>query len=171
MIVRPRWWATTLLSQPLSLAKIIGSPPPTTVVFAAGDEIGDELVDDPGTRLASIYQWWCSSIAAAATRWSGGCWKSDGSSSARVARVDGLGQENYVLDCSKITSRKVNEMDILGYFPAGQGRAAGADTVLRPDGEVLVFEGLFVAGLWLPGHGFLVEVVKKFKVQIHQLTP
>lgn len=59
----------------------------------------------------------------------------------------------------------------MGYFPAGCGRAAEAETVLRPEGEVLLFEGLFVAGLRLPCHGFLIEVLEKFKVQIQQLMP
>lgn len=81
------------------------------------------------------------------------------------------GWENYVLGRSKVTLRRVKEMESLGYFPTSQGWATGAETVPRLDGEVLVFEGLFVDGLRLLSHGFLVEVLEKFKVQIHQLTP
>lgn len=97
--------------------------------------------------------------------------KSVDSSLARFACVDGSGRENYALGHWKVTSQRVKEMESLGYFPASQGWATGAETVPRLDGEVLVFEGLFVDGLRLLSHGFLVEVLEKFKVQIHQLTP
>lgn len=75
--------------------------------------------------------------------------KSVVSLSARVVRIDGLGQENYVLGHSKVTLRRLKEMESLGYFPTGHRRAARAETMLRPDGEFLVFKGLIVAGLWL----------------------
>jgi hypothetical protein len=90
--------------------------------------------------------------------------KSVDSSLARFACVDGSGRENYALGHWKVTSQRVKEMESLGYFPAGHGLAAGAETVPRPDGKVLVFEGLFVAGLWLPSHDFLFKVLEKFKV-------
>jgi hypothetical protein len=96
--------------------------------------------------------------------------KGTGSSSARVACSGGLGRENYELGRSKIASRMVNEMESLGYFPSECGRATGVDTLLRPDGEVLVFWGVVAAGLRLSFNGFLTEVLVKFKVQIHRLT-
>jgi hypothetical protein len=34
-----------------------------------------------------------------------------------------------------------------------------------------VFEAFFAAGLRLPAHRFVVEVLWRFEVQIHQLTP
>jgi hypothetical protein len=34
-----------------------------------------------------------------------------------------------------------------------------------------VFEAFFAAGLCLPVHRFIVEVLRKFEIQIHQLTP
>lgn len=45
---------------------------------------------------------------------------------------------------------------------------------MESDGEVLVFEGLFTAGLRLPCHDchdFLIKVLRKFKVRLHQLMP
>jgi hypothetical protein len=36
---------------------------------------------------------------------------------------------------------------------------------------LVVFEAFFVDGLRLPAHRFVVEVLWRFKVQIHQLTP
>jgi hypothetical protein len=62
-------------------------------------------------------------------------------------------------------------MESLGIFQAGYGRAAGAETTPRSNNKVLVFEGLFLAGLLMLCHGFLLDVLEKFKVQIHQLTP
>jgi hypothetical protein len=46
----------------------------------------------------------------------------------------------------------------------------GSETVLMPDDEVLVSESLFATGLRLPCHDFVIEVLKKFMVHIHQLT-
>jgi hypothetical protein len=34
-----------------------------------------------------------------------------------------------------------------------------------------VFEAFFIAGLRLPAHHFMVEVLRRFDVQVHQLTP
>jgi hypothetical protein len=34
-----------------------------------------------------------------------------------------------------------------------------------------VFEVFFIAGLRLPTHHFVVEVLQRFEVQVHQLTP
>jgi hypothetical protein len=35
----------------------------------------------------------------------------------------------------------------------------------------LFFESFFVADLRLPAHRFVAEVLQRFKVQVHQLTP
>jgi hypothetical protein len=51
------------------------------------------------------------------------------------------------------------------------GRALGADEVLEPDGELVIFEAFFTTGLCLPVHRFVVEVLQRFEVQLHQLTP
>lgn len=45
------------------------------------------------------------------------------------------------------------------------------ETVPRSDGEVLVFEGLFTTGVRLSCHDFLIKVLRKFKVRLHQLMP
>jgi hypothetical protein len=71
---------------------------------------------------------------------------------------------NYELGRSKITTRRVKEMESLGYFSVGYRRATGVETTPRLGSEVMVFEGLFVAGLHLPCYDFLVEVLEKFKV-------
>lgn len=58
----------------------------------------------------------------------------------------------------------------LGHFPTGYGQATGAETTPRPKGEVMVFERLFAVGTRLPCHEFLLGVLEKYKVRIHQLT-
>jgi hypothetical protein len=59
----------------------------------------------------------------------------------------------------------------LGYFSNGVGRALGAEEVPEPEGELIIFEAFFVAGLRLPMHRFVVEVLRRFEVQVYQLTP
>jgi hypothetical protein len=71
---------------------------------------------------------------------------------------------------SKIFSVRVLEMQRLGYFGNGVGWAPGAEEVPKPEGELIVFEAFFAVGLRLPTHRFVVEVLRRFEVQVHQLT-
>jgi hypothetical protein len=59
----------------------------------------------------------------------------------------------------------------LGYFGSGVGRVPGAEEVPKPEGELVVFEAFFTAGLRLPARRFVAEVLRRFVVQVHQLTP
>jgi hypothetical protein len=72
---------------------------------------------------------------------------------------------------SRISSVRVQDMQQLGYFGTGVGRVPGAEEVPEPKGELVVFEAFFTAGLRLPAHRFVVEVLQRFEVQVHQLTP
>jgi hypothetical protein len=72
---------------------------------------------------------------------------------------------------SRIYTGRVLEMQWLGYFGSGIGRAPRAKYVPEPEGELVVFEAFFATGLRLPAHRFVVEVLRRFEVQIHQLTP
>jgi hypothetical protein len=72
---------------------------------------------------------------------------------------------------SRIFSGRVTEMQRLGYFGNGVGRALGAEEVPEPEGELMVFEAFFAAGLRLLTQQFMVEVLRMFDVQVHQLTP
>jgi hypothetical protein len=72
---------------------------------------------------------------------------------------------------SRISSVCVLEMQRLEYFGDGVGRVPGAEEIPEPEGESVVFESFFVAGLRLPAHRFMAEVLQRFEVQIHQLTP
>jgi hypothetical protein len=72
---------------------------------------------------------------------------------------------------SRISSVRVQDMQQLGYFSGGVGRVLGAEEVLKPEGELVMFEAFFTAGLRLPAHRFVAEVLQRFEVQVHQLTP
>jgi hypothetical protein len=72
---------------------------------------------------------------------------------------------------SRISSVRVQDMQQLGYFGNGVGRVPGEEEIPEPGGEIVVFEAFFTAGLRLPAHRFVAEVLQRFDVQIHQLTP
>jgi hypothetical protein len=59
---------------------------------------------------------------------------------------------------------RVQDMQRLGYFGSGVGRVPGAEEVPEPEGELVVFEAFFIAGLRLPAHRFVSEVLQKFEV-------
>jgi hypothetical protein len=71
---------------------------------------------------------------------------------------------------SRISSVRVQDMQQLGYFGSGVGRVPGAEEVPEPEGELVIFEAFFTAGLRLPAHRFVAEVLRRFEVQVHQLT-
>jgi hypothetical protein len=72
---------------------------------------------------------------------------------------------------SRMSSVRVQDMQRLGYFGNGVARVPGTEEVPAPEGELVVFEAFFAAGLRLPAHRFVGEVLRRFSVQIHQLTP
>jgi hypothetical protein len=72
---------------------------------------------------------------------------------------------------SRISTVHVQDMQQLGYFGNGVGRVPGAEEILEPEGELVVFEAFFIAGLCLPTHRFVAEVLQRIEVQFHKLTP
>jgi hypothetical protein len=68
---------------------------------------------------------------------------------------------------SRMSSVRVQDMQRLGYFGGGVARVPGTEEVPEPEGELVVFEAFFAAGLRLPAHRFVGEVLRKFNVQIH----
>jgi hypothetical protein len=61
---------------------------------------------------------------------------------------------------SRMSSVRVQDMQRLGYFGGGVARVPGTEEVPEPEGEFR-----------LPAHRFVGEVLRRFNVQIHQLTP
>jgi hypothetical protein len=58
------------------------------------------------------------------------------------------------------------------YFPKGYYQAPSTETIPVPHvNEAVVFEDMFVVGICMLPHLVLVEILQKFKVQLHQLTP
>jgi hypothetical protein len=58
------------------------------------------------------------------------------------------------------------------YFPKGYCKASGTKTVSESRAnEAVVFEDLLTAGLRMPPHPVLAEILQKFRVHLHQLTP
>jgi hypothetical protein len=72
---------------------------------------------------------------------------------------------------SRMSSVRVQDMQWLGYFVGGVARVPGTEEVPEPEGELVVFEAFFAVGLRLPAHRFVGKVLRRFNVQIHQLTP
>jgi hypothetical protein len=71
----------------------------------------------------------------------------------------------------RISSVRVQDMQQLGYFGNDVGHVPGAEEVPEPEGELVMFEVFFTVGLRLPAHRFVAEVMQRFEVQVHQLTP
>jgi hypothetical protein len=65
------------------------------------------------------------------------------------------------------TCKKCSVYVILGMVWA----RSGGEEVPELEGELVVFEAFFMARLRLPADRFMVEVLRRFEVQIHQLTP
>jgi hypothetical protein len=82
-----------------------------------------------------------------------------------LAAVDLQPGHTVEFGVSKISSVHVQDMQQLGYFGNGVGHVPGGGRVPEPEGELVVFEAFFIAGLRLPAHRFVAEV------QVHQLTP
>jgi hypothetical protein len=73
---------------------------------------------------------------------------------------------------STITKGRIREREKLNYFAKGDGRAPEEEIVPNPQrDEAIVFEEYFVYGLLMPPHWALVEIMMKFRIQLHQLTP
>jgi hypothetical protein len=65
---------------------------------------------------------------------------------------------------SRMSSVRVQDMQQLGYFGGGVARVPGTEEVPEPEGELVVFEAFFAAGLHLPAHRFVGEVLRRFNV-------
>jgi hypothetical protein len=67
----------------------------------------------------------------------------------------------------RMSSVCVQDMQRLDYFGGGVARVPGTEEVPEPEGELVVFEAFFAAGLRLPAHRFVGEFLRRFNVQIH----
>jgi hypothetical protein len=66
----------------------------------------------------------------------------------------------------------IRQLEALRYFAEGSAREPGEEAVPEPgDDEAAVFEDFFSVGLRMPPHPALIEILLKYRVQLHQLTP
>jgi hypothetical protein len=64
---------------------------------------------------------------------------------------------------STITVGKIKEMEERGYFPEGEVRAPGTETVPEPnDDEAIVYKDFFIVCLCMPLHPTLVDILLHF---------
>jgi hypothetical protein len=76
---------------------------------------------------------------------------------------------------STVSEADMIMMTKLGYFreaEKGLVRFGGEETISKPENdEVVVFKSFFKAGLRFPLHEMIAEVLEKFGIYLHQLTP
>jgi hypothetical protein len=78
-----------------------------------------------------------------------------------------------ILGSQGVTKAHIASLEsVTHYFLKGYGRAPGAESISDPlENKVVVFEDFFAAGLHMPPHPVLLDILCKFWVQLHQLTP
>jgi hypothetical protein len=98
---------------------------------------------------------------------------SDNSRRLKVAAMTVLAGISYDFGQSIVTKTRVMSMESYTcYFPKGYGRAPGAESMLEPRAnEAVMFKDFFAARLQMPPHPIRVDILCKFQVQLHQLTP
>jgi hypothetical protein len=76
---------------------------------------------------------------------------------------------------STVTTEDLIVMKKLGYFGENEDgliRFAGEEVIPEPkDDEVVVFKSFFRTGLRFPLYDMIGEVLKRFEIYLHQLTP
>ena len=76
---------------------------------------------------------------------------------------------------STITEGDMAKLLKLGYFSEDKReliRFGGEEVTPKPEkDEVVVFKSFFKAGLRFPLHGMIADVLEKFGIHLHQLTP
>jgi hypothetical protein len=76
---------------------------------------------------------------------------------------------------STVTKGDMSKLMKLGYFSEAKKelvRFGGEEITPKPENdEVVVFKSFFKAGLRFPLNGMIADVLKKFGIYLHQLTP
>jgi hypothetical protein len=88
-------------------------------------------------------------------------------------RRDGFAKEipkTYTFGRSQIDGADVGSLQ--KNRMVGTARAPARETVPQPrDNEVVIFRDLLFAGLWLPLHPTVVDILRYFDIYLHELTP
>jgi hypothetical protein len=74
---------------------------------------------------------------------------------------------------SKVTKGRILDLERSSHaFPKGSTRPPNIESVLAPnEDEAVVFKDFFAAGLHIPPHPMLWDILRKFQMELHQLTP
>jgi hypothetical protein len=79
---------------------------------------------------------------------------------------------SYNFGPSTVTVGRIRQLEALGYFAEGSAREPGEEVILKPAAdEAIMFEEFCAAGLWMPPHPALTDILVMFHVQLHQLMP
>jgi hypothetical protein len=85
---------------------------------------------------------------------------------------DDENSQTYYFGASTIALSKIKETVEKGYFAEGEAQAPGTEVVLKPDSdEAIMYEDFFIAGLRLPPHPALGDILLHFQAQLHQVMP
>jgi hypothetical protein len=85
---------------------------------------------------------------------------------------EGSRTHSYYFGPSTMIVSHIPEMTDRGYFSKCSAHTLGEEIILEPENDkAVVFEEFFTAGLSMPPHPALVDILLKFRVQLHQLTP
>jgi hypothetical protein len=94
----------------------------------------------------------------------------EGSRSVRMSDVGSQSSCNF--GPSTITVSRIREMTEQRCFAEGGARASGEENIPEPeDDETILFEEFFTTGFRMPPHPVIADILLKFQVQLHQLTP
>jgi hypothetical protein len=79
---------------------------------------------------------------------------------------------SYQFGPSTMTGSRIQELISFRFFTEGVAQAPREEVILEPtDDKAIVFKEFFVTRLCMPPQPALVEILLKFWVQLHQLTP
>jgi hypothetical protein len=79
-------------------------------------------------------------------------------------------EQSYDFGLSTVTVGRIRQLEARGYFIEGSTREPGEVVPDPGNDEAVVFE-FFAAGLRMPPQPVLIDILLKFRVQLHHLTP
>jgi hypothetical protein len=76
--------------------------------------------------------------------------------------------QSYDFGLSTVTVGHIRQLEALGHFAEGSAREPREEVIPKPaTDEAVMFEEFFAAGLWMPPHPALTDILVKFCVQLH----
>jgi hypothetical protein len=97
---------------------------------------------------------------------------SDNGSRVKIGAEDALAGISFDFGPLKVAKGRISDLESSSRcFPKEFARPPGMESVQVPkEDEAVVFDDFFVAGLCIPPHPVLLDVLRKFRVKLHQLT-